>query len=705
MTVDNYPLVYIIILNWNGRKDTAECLESLQHLTYPNFKTIVVDNGSTDNSVFFLKEKYREVDFVENEDNLGFARGNNIGIREAVGRGADYVFLLNNDTLVDKDMLTILIKAAQDNPAVGMLGPKINYYYDKDRIWAAGGKVIFPLALTFHRRGRRQDKLTYSKIVDVDYQPACALLVKKETIGHIGLLHTSYQVYYEDTDWCLRAKKSGYRVVCVESAKIWHKVSASSGGWLSPLRLYWKTRSGYIFFKKHTRFIWKIVSPLALIMQFIATCIFAIFQGRPGSIKAIILALRDIILSREADIFALAKRKKKRLLFVSHSSRLEGAELTLFLLAKKLTEKNYDIYVLCPGQGRLTKKLKKYDIKYFTMSIHRWVYSCSYLNRSYVLSCFKLNNFLMLQETKKMKKLIINKIKPDLIVNNTITINQAVLIARELKIPLIWYVHEFLRNDSFLKELNLSYQDIAEFIINHADRILFNSKATKDIFESRIKDKEGLNKLQAKSDILYPLVEIDREQHISNKTKKIKPGNNFNMAVIGSVFAGKGQLLVLKAFNRIKDEVPYAQLKFAGNINDKNYYNRLISYIDSNALKTRVSFCGYINNIEDYIADKIDLVIVPSINEPFGRIALEAIMLGVPVIASNSGGLNEIVSNKETGILVDAQSVDDIASAIRTILKDKRLKMKLEKAYKILPTVLKPEQVIDDFLKNVESIC
>lgn len=699
------PLVYIIILNWNRSGDTAECLESLKLLKYSNYKILLIDNGSTDDSVEYFKKHCPKTELIENAENLGFAAGSNLGIRKALSRGADYVFLLNNDTVVEPDVLDKLVSAAEADERIGMLGPKINHYPRRDVIWSAGGRVILPLAVTWHIGTRRRDSECYRKSIAVGYQPACALLIKKEVIDKIGLLNTAYKAYFEDTDWCLRAKKAGYRVICLQRAKIYHKVSASTGGGLNARKLYWKIKSGFLFFKTHTNLPEKAICLPAAAVQLLLLMAYTLMRLKPACIKAIATALRDIALSKETGKYALSAAGRKRILFVSHSSRLEGAELTLVTLAKKLKDAGYQVYVICPSRGKLVKKLNEYNIKSFVVFMHRWVYSRSYLNKSVAIGHLGLNKLLLRHQKEKLKKLMADKIKPDVLINNTITINQAVLAAEELGVPVIWYIHEILDAGSFMKKLNLPYSEIAEFVTTHSDKIVFDSHMTQNIFEEKLSQGEHRQKLDKIKHILYAIVDFEDRKTSKDVVETIKDDKEFSIGVIGSIFPEKGQLVALKAFRQVAEEFPSAVLKFAGSVKDKRYFTQLKNFIKRHELMHRVRFYGYIDNIKDFILRETQLIIVPSIYEPFGRIALEAIMLGVPVIASDTGGLREIIKSGQNGILVKPGAADDLASALNGLLKDAKLMKKLSrKALANTSEVFKPAKIIDDFINLIENL-
>jgi len=246
------PKVSIIILNWNGKEDTTECLESLKRISYSNYEIILVDNGSSDGSVEFLKERYPQIEIIENGRNLGFAEGNNVGIKKAIEKGTEYVLLLNNDTIVDPKFLGELVKVAESNPKIGIAGPK-TYYYDyngrKDIINFAGGKFDIWKGESYHIGINEIDTGQYDEIRVVDYVEGSCLLAKKEMIEKVGLLNPVYFVYWEENDLCLRASRAGYKSVYAPGAKIWHKVTSSTP---NQFAIYLRSRNIFILIKMHS---------------------------------------------------------------------------------------------------------------------------------------------------------------------------------------------------------------------------------------------------------------------------------------------------------------------------------------------------------------------------------------------------------------------------------------------------------------------
>jgi GT2 family glycosyltransferase len=240
--------VSIIILNWNGKKDTIECLDSLKKIRYFNYEIVIVDNGSTDGSVECFKKLYPKIELIENKKNLGFAEGNNVAIRRIIERGTDYVLLLNNDTIVDPDFLVELVNVLKNDSSIGIAGPTVYYYKEKDNIQSAGGKICWYKGKAPHLRNKNDMKI--NEIRDVDYIMGCSLMAKSELFKIIGYLNKDYFAYWEETEWCVRAKRAGYRIINVPAAKVWHKGGATSKK-TSGFQEYQMTRNMFWFMKKH----------------------------------------------------------------------------------------------------------------------------------------------------------------------------------------------------------------------------------------------------------------------------------------------------------------------------------------------------------------------------------------------------------------------------------------------------------------------
>jgi GT2 family glycosyltransferase len=249
--VNNAPRVTIVVLNWNGRDDTLDCLGSLVSLEYPNHETIVVDNGSHDGSVAAVKDRFPQLEVVETGKNLGYAEGNNVGIRIALERGADYVLLLNNDTIVDSRMLEVLIAAAEQCPEGGFFGPTILRHGEGARIWSAGVRW-HEAEMEFRHVEEDATGLADARGVAVtDYVCGCALLVRTSVLRRIGLLDPSFFLTFEESDLCYRGRRVGIASYIAPRARIWHKISASFGGANSPLMDYFLVRNRLLWGERH----------------------------------------------------------------------------------------------------------------------------------------------------------------------------------------------------------------------------------------------------------------------------------------------------------------------------------------------------------------------------------------------------------------------------------------------------------------------
>jgi GT2 family glycosyltransferase len=246
------PKVVGVVLNFNGERFLPDCLDSLGEQTYRNLDILVVDNASTDGSPELINERYQWVKLVVNKCNLMFAGGNNVGIRYALdSMGADLVLLLNNDIKCDPAMVEKLVGAIESDDLAGMAGPKIYYWDRPDLIWSAGGALNLWTGNTSHIGLRETDNGQYDTLTYVDYLTACALLVRRDVIEEIGLLDEAFPMYSEDADWCRRAVEQSYRCLYVPEARMWHRISASSGGNLSRFKLKRKLMGNLRLLRKH----------------------------------------------------------------------------------------------------------------------------------------------------------------------------------------------------------------------------------------------------------------------------------------------------------------------------------------------------------------------------------------------------------------------------------------------------------------------
>jgi len=246
--MNSSPKIFIIVLNYNGKDVVKNCLTSVFKIDYPDFEVVVVDNNSTDGSFELAKAGFSKANFIKNEENLGYAAGNNVGIRFALERMADYVLLLNNDTEVEKDFLTKLVEVEGKDEKIGIASPVIFDGHSR-QVWFSGGEINWLTMKTQHSQ----------KVLTEDYRETglitgCAMLVRAAVFNEIGLLDEDFFLYYEDADFSLRAKKAGFKNIVVSGSWVYHFEKSKNN---LKQKTYWLVISGLIFFQKNTPLLFK----------------------------------------------------------------------------------------------------------------------------------------------------------------------------------------------------------------------------------------------------------------------------------------------------------------------------------------------------------------------------------------------------------------------------------------------------------------
>lgn len=248
-----FPKVGIVILHYGSLANTTECLQSVFALDYPLFETIVVDNSLHPTDGKTLKKQFPKITLLSMLANLGYAEGNNRGMVHAIKRGCTYVLLLNNDTVIAKDLLRCFVETVQSNPKIGCLGAKIFYYDQPTMIWHAGGSLNSKTLRLYHK-GYREIDLTnnYTKITEIEYACGCAIFVTKQVLETVGFLSKDFFLIWEEVDWCWRIRKAGYSCLFVPQARVWHKISCGfQEGNRGALWQYFYFRNRLLFLHDH----------------------------------------------------------------------------------------------------------------------------------------------------------------------------------------------------------------------------------------------------------------------------------------------------------------------------------------------------------------------------------------------------------------------------------------------------------------------
>lgn len=246
------PRVVAIVLNFGGPGITIESVSSLLAMEHPALDVVVVDNGSTDDSIARVEAAFPGLLQLRIAHNQGISPGINLGLRHALEGGYDYALVLNNDIEAAPDMLREMLAVAERDPAIGCVGPKTYYHGDPQRLWSAGGMLRFKESVTRERGDGELDQGQYDRDQPVDYVNGCAMLMRRAAIEATGLWHPVYFLGVEDADWCMRMKRQGFTCWYAHRARLWHKVSASVGVY-KPGRTFHTGRSTAIFVRKFAR--------------------------------------------------------------------------------------------------------------------------------------------------------------------------------------------------------------------------------------------------------------------------------------------------------------------------------------------------------------------------------------------------------------------------------------------------------------------
>jgi len=284
-----YPLVSVISVNYNHPEVTCQLLESLRKISYPHIEIIVVDNASPLDDPSGLKQNYPEIVFIQSKENLGFAGGNNLGIRVAKGK---YVLLLNNDTEVEPGFLEPLVAKFENDPKAGAASPKIKFFHTPDTLQFSGFSPINPYTVRGKGYGHGiQDTGQFDRDALTGFVHGAAMMVPMEVIRKAGLMAECYFLYYEELDWATRIRNAGYDLWYIHNSVVFHKESVSTGK-ISPLKIYYMNRARLLYLRRNVSGFTFLVA--VLYQAFIAVpknALKFLLTGKPGQFNAYVKAI------------------------------------------------------------------------------------------------------------------------------------------------------------------------------------------------------------------------------------------------------------------------------------------------------------------------------------------------------------------------------------------------------------------------------
>jgi len=284
--------VSIVILNWNCVEDTLKCLDSLKLSTYENVSIQVIDNGSKEDEGSVIKSRYPEVILTRVKTNQGFVGGSNIGIEKAILEGATYILLLNSDTVVDKDAIGEMVAAAESDQEIAAVGSKV-FFMENPKILMHFGLFVDLSTSHIVSDGYDTTGENFREIKEYDFVGGCCILLRTSVVKEIGLLDKRFFAYFEETDWCFRAKEKGYKIVGTPLASIWHKVPYPPIDKRGAFQQYLVTRNRLLFTKKHYggSFVWYVIRTLK--SYFILPVLKSIKQRSFNGLKSYLFAYWD----------------------------------------------------------------------------------------------------------------------------------------------------------------------------------------------------------------------------------------------------------------------------------------------------------------------------------------------------------------------------------------------------------------------------
>lgn len=242
---------WAIVVNWNGGDQNLECLASLKAQGLDEGRIVVIDNASTDGSPESIEDAHPGVILIRNSTNRGYGHGCNQGIALALKGGAEAVLLVNNDVVLPDGVLRGLAQRLSERDELGIVGPRVVYKRERDRIWSAGGWITYRKNLSDLRGHRQSDGPEFQRTLDVDYVAGCAMLVRREVFEQVGDLDAAMFAYHEDVDFCLRTTQAGFVIECRGELVAWHDAHGSTGGGYNPRRKYMMAVNTPWFLRRH----------------------------------------------------------------------------------------------------------------------------------------------------------------------------------------------------------------------------------------------------------------------------------------------------------------------------------------------------------------------------------------------------------------------------------------------------------------------
>ncbi len=675
--------ISIVLLNYNGADDTIACLQSLQNITYSNYRIIVVDNASPDDSMERLSDYMQSIapdewskfdspdvamqsqkqqcrfTLLQTGHNGGYGYGNNVGIKYALRNGADYVLVLNNDTEVDPDFLEPLVQMCEDDPSVGIASGQIFYHDRPDVFWFNGG--------SFNNCTGRVKHIDYGKknigqkpLENSTFITGCLWLIPRHVLETVGLINEEYFMYVEDLEFCQRVLRQGYVLRVSERSHIYHKVGSSSGGELTRFSIYWRTRNWLLFMRNN-------MEPKCWIFGFYNGVI-------KLTMKALINMKFELLLKQFKAVNDVLKIKRNRMFKIAIIEPIGGhggmVDYDFNILRSIKMQTDYDA-ILYTCDETLQHEAVKLVYRNIYGKTNKFIRAMNYLK----------GTFKALLDAKRNKALVVHL---HLISFGFLEYCNLIMARKIFGFHVVGTVHDVESFEKYAKG-DTSRHNYEKFI-SLLDAVVVHTEYAK---VELVKNLEvEMCKGRRIETIFGPDFDFDSldtnfiEKSIARKHLKL-PQDKKIILFFGQIKKVKGLDLLLEAFGEVVKQDPDVLLVIAGKV-WKDDYTEYEMIIKQHGLHDFVDQrIGFIDNADvPYYFNAVDVIALPYRKIYNSGVLIKAMSFGTPVVASDFGPFKEFIAHGENGFLFETRNAGSLAEKFQLVLNDQSLLDKISLAEK-----------------------
>lgn len=637
--------VAVVIVNWNGRPFLEVCLPALHSSVQPRWKIYVVDNGSTDNSVTYVRTHFPQIRLIEAKENMGFARANNLAMREILeSQIAEHICLLNNDTRPDRRWIEEMLKVVEAKSWVGIVAPKILKMDQPDRLDSTGH--VFRCGHVVDRGDGEKDMGQYDRRRDIIGACAAACLYRAEMLREIGLFDETFDSYYEDVDLSWRAHRLGWQAVYVPTAVVYHKRGGTT--WKDPAfgqALMRKALTNLsICISRHASLTQKLTFVGRLTLSTVWHTLRAALGGPPPAIFIRMGALRLIagsLLKKQSAVRAAGESGAARYVcYVISKLGIGGAEKNLLLLTSHLPKDKFSPVVLSlNGEGPYADMLRRSGVPVFSLGFPHPRFLWRFF-RFFARCSFDLFHGYMFHGNLAARALAAFFGKPCL---------SAVRVAEGEK---RWHVQLDRWTSSWVDRYTANSQALAEFV----NKELAVPKERITVIPNALAEDD---------------VKLSVDRHAARKKLEI-PETAKLVAMVGRLHIQKDPETFVRAAQKIRAAAEQVYFMIAG---IGPLQKKLESLIQEFNLANCFRLAGLVDSKDVYAA--CDVFVLPSRWEGFPNAAIEAMAAGRPVVLSDFAGADEVVDYGVTGLVFPHEDDRALAEAVTGLLRDDRARAKM----------------------------